>query len=95
MLLHSLNETKAPDSSVLRSPDVQSIQKDAVVAPMQHQRKIQDSLASITPNRDDDLDDLLKDTSTFIHFSQSSSSRADIGLFQFLVVYNITVSLTR
>lgn len=90
-LLDSLNETKVRDSSCLRSPRARSIQKYTFVAPMQHQREIQDPLASMTPNLDDSLDELLKDTSRLInpnslsppkgektnHFSQSSSSHSE------------------
>ncbi|GMN53886.1 hypothetical protein TIFTF001_023007 [Ficus carica] len=64
MLLDSFSEIKILDSSGLSSADTLPVQKEASVAAFQLPRKDPDLSASTPFNLDDDLDDLLKATSS-------------------------------
>ena len=91
MLLDSFTEIKVLDSSGLSSAKKYLVQEEATMAEFQHPRKNPDPSVATTANLDDDLDDLLKETSGLMnkanlfqpqgergdHFVQSSFSQPE------------------
>lgn len=63
MLLDSFSETKIVDSSSFKPADTLPLQEEAEVSPFQLPRKGPDSLPFAPINLDDDLDDLLNESS--------------------------------
>lgn len=90
MLLDSFSEIKIPDSSGLSSADTLPVHEEASVAVFQPPKKDPNSSVLTNANLDDDLDDLLKETSSLTsqnspfqpqrgradHFVQSSSPKS-------------------
>ncbi|KAM2160573.1 hypothetical protein ACFX1Q_043652 [Malus domestica] len=79
MLLDSFGETKINDSSGLESRSIFSVQVEASLAPIQPQRKVLNSSA----NLDDELDNLINETSILINERGPSQTQEEKAVHDF------------